>query len=160
MKFWIILASVFLVLGIVGVGFAAEQSFTAEVTVNEYTSVTITACGDLNFGAGTPGETLAISCQNDTSGAITITNNNVSNKNINISTNGTDFTSGSDKILVSNITFSTSNSNTTAIALIGSYQQVYSNVAPGGSVGIWYWITIPESQPAGTYNGTISVKGE
>ena len=160
MKFWIILASVFLVLGIVGVGFAAEQSFTAEVTVNEYTSVTITACGDLNFGAGTPGENLAISCQNDTSGAITITNNNVSNKNINISTNGTDFTSGSYKILVSNVTFYTSNSNTTATALTGSYQQVYNNVAPNSTVGIWYWMDIPDGQEAGTYSGTISVRGQ
>ncbi len=160
MKFWIILASVFLVLGIVGVGFAAEQSFTAEVTVNEYTSVTITPCSStLDFGDVNPGTTdQPVSCQNDTSPAINVSVDPVGNKNINVETAGTDFTSGTDIIPVSNIEFDESNSKTSPQTLDTTYKTSTSGVSPGGEAGIWYWMDIDTNQPAGSYTGTIKVK--
>jgi len=158
----VILASVLLVLGIVGVGFAAELNQQATVTVNSYASVTISACADpLSFGSGDPGATdLAVSCQTATTPAISVTNDPVSNQDITVETKGTDFTYDTYTIAVSNIEFDKSNAKSSPTVLSTTYQTSSTGVSPGTTVGIWYWLDIPNGQAAGDYSGTLSVRGQ
>jgi hypothetical protein len=151
-----------LLVGIAGLAFAAEQSVPAQVTVNSHASVTITPCAStLNFGSGDPGDTdLPVDCQNATDGAITVTNDDVSNQNINVETKGTDFASGENSIAVSNLEFDEDNNKSSPTTLSTAYQTSSSNIASGSSAKIWYWLDIPAGQTAGTYSGTISVRGQ
>lgn len=156
----LVIASV-LVLGVIGVVFAAQSDVPAQVVVNAFTSVTITPCASpLSFGSGNPGTNdLAVACQNG-GGAVTVTNNPVSNGNINVDTKGTNFTSSGNNITVNKIEFDESNAKPSPTALSEAFQASSAAVTPGSSVGIWYWLDIPSGQAAGTYSGTLSVKGQ
>ncbi len=161
MKTLVILASVLLALAVLGIVFAAESNVPAQVSVNGFTSVTITPCvATLNFGSGNPGANdLPVTCQNATAGAVAVKNDPVSNGNIIVSAKGTNFTSSGNSIDVSRIEFDEANAKSSPINLTTSYQQSSTGVVPGQTVGIWYWLDIPSGQASGSYAGTLSVQG-
>lgn len=159
----VLVASIIGLLVMTGIyfAFAAESNVPASVTVNSYASVTITPCaGTLSFGSGNPGDNdLAVTCQGAGAPAANVSNDVVSNTNINVETKGTDFTYLTNTIAVNKLEFDESNAKPSATILSAAYQPSTSGVTPGTSAGIWYWIDIPSTQAAGTYSGTISVKG-
>lgn len=139
---------------------AEEQIVDSTLGVNSFVSVTITPCADpLDFGSGNPNEELAISCQGVGVPAVNISNDLVSNANINVSTLGNNFVDGGNSIAIGNFEFDENNTQGSTTALTTSYQQSSVGVAPDTSVGIWYWGTIPAGQNAGSYVGNFTIEG-
>lgn len=146
---------------------AAEQDIPTQVTVSEFLSVTITPCSDpLTFGNGAPGDDdLAITCQDSSNPAVVVANDPISNVNMIAFTKGTDFTDGSVTFTPDSIRFSNmSNSLIPGADLDYSWKGINTelyggSVAPGSSIGVWYWLSVDAGQEAGTYTGTISVTG-
>lgn len=135
-----------------------EQTTSASVTVNTLISITISTCGAVDFGSKDPGTTdNPISCQGAGIAAVNVTNDAVSNVNVDVQVKGTDFSGG--PIAVSNVEFDEDNTKTTPTTLSTIYQTSTSGVVPGSNAGVWYWLDIPGGTTAGTYSSTFSFQG-
>ena len=137
----------------------SEQTATASVTVNTFISITISTCGaGIGFGSKDPGTTdNPVTCQGAGTAAATVTNDAISNVNVDVQVKGTDFSGG--PIPVSNVEFDEANTKASPTTLTTSYQTSTSGVVPGGSAGVWYWLDIPGGTPAGTHTSTFSFQG-
>jgi hypothetical protein len=165
----VILAGVLLAFAVLGVvhADAATSNVQSSVTVNGYVSVTITVnplcSGTMNFTSGNPGDVnKPVTCQNVTAGAVSVRNDPISNGNIAVDTTGLNFTSGGNKIAITNVAFDRDNTaaNKTAMAESPVYKTVYTGVTPGQSKDVWYWMNIPSGQASGSYTTTITVRGQ
>jgi len=147
-------------IGVLGMVLAAEQSVATQVQVNEYVSVTITPCGTtLSFGSGNPGDyDLGITCQSNSTAAISIRNEAISNKAIKVETKGTDLNNSGVIIPVSNIEFDEANSKTSATTLSTAYQTSTNSLAVNSTSGVWYWLDIPLGKGSGTYTTALYIK--
>lgn len=139
---------------------AEEQSATANVTVTEYISITLTdtAPAGIQFGNVAPGSSdNPDTAQNNTIPSVNITVASETNINVNLTINGTDF-SGAGTITIDNAKWNAASDNATATALSTTYANFATNQAPGNSTELWHWLTIPAMQAAGDYSSTFSYK--
>ena len=177
MKFWIILASVFLVLGIVGVGFADtydEESISASVSVSQHVSITIVDAGaqGINFGGGNPGDVNKPDIdQEESTPAIKVKNEDVSNVDITVNVKGEDFVGNpSGSFAVSQVTYDDDNTPDEGGSETGKEEKYmensypstdyYTNVAPGSTADFWFFIDIPNGTDAATYTSQFTFRGE
>lgn len=139
-----------------------EKTATASVEVNEYLSITVTDNGaaGINFGSLNPGENDTPEIAQNGTGAVTITNDSISNVDVNFYVKGNDFT-GAGTLAASNVTYNDSNSQTGELTLANAYgSALQSGVSPGNSAGAWFWLDVPLGQTAGSYNSTFYFKGD
>lgn len=141
-----------------------EETASASVTVNEYVSITLTDlnASGIDFSSLDPGTTNNPADQNATDGTVRITNDSVSNVDVNIYVKGDDFVSGSNTIAVDgNVTYNKTSSQTGELTLANTYGTALEiGVAPNSSIDVWFWLDIPSSQTAGSYTSTFSFKGD
>ena len=85
--------------------------------------------------------------------------------NVDIYKKGNNFISGATTLDIENVVYDDDNileggTDATETVLTNSYGATpyFSNIAPGTSENIYYWISIPESQQAGDYSTTFFIK--
>jgi len=155
------LVCLLMLMGISGFVMAAEQDVPAQVEVSEFISVTLTPCHNpLDFGSGNPGdENLEPACQNNFTSAISVTNDPLSNKDVDVETKGSDFQNAFSNILgVEEIGFEDTWNPFGTTVLSTAYQTVTTGISPSSSSGVWYFMDIPSGQESGSYTGTLSVR--
>ena len=87
----------------------------------------------------------------------------LTNVNVDIYKKGNDFINGGSSIVVSNVIYDDDNdisvSDNEAI-LTNNYpvSAFFSNVPPNTEKNLYYWISVPSNQEAGTYTSTIFIK--
>ena len=168
-----LLLSLVFVVGIV-MAVTAEQGVGASVTVNEFVSITLTDAGSpgVNFGSSDPGVNNNPDAAQDTAQvtpAIGVTNDAISNVNVNIDVKGTVFNgSPSGTMAVSQATYDDDGTADENPEVIGPLDETvlattypgtpyYSAVTPGDSVGFWFFLDIPTGQAAASdYQGTFT----
>ena len=159
MKALVILASVLLVIAAIGVAFAAVPGNTdvgASVTVSAYKDVTVTACDPLAFGTLNPGTNdNPVNCANPED--VKVTNNAISNGNVDVKIKGTDFSDGSHTIAITNAGWDSDNTATTTTAMSTTLGAVGSALTPGQSVSMYFFLDVPSAQTAGAYTSTFTV---
>ena len=176
MKTLLFFVSALLVVGILGMVYAAEHTVTASVSVNTYVSTTLFDSGTegVNFGNWNPGDTdKGEQDQNDTTPAISIKNEPISSVSIKVDVKGTDFEKSGDPTItmpVTQVTYDDDNNpnedeevetGKDETLLQNDYPATpyYTNVAPGETADFWFFIDIPEGQQAGAYRSTFTFNG-
>ncbi len=145
MKFAIILASVLLVFGILGVAFGAEDTVQASVTV--LGAISVTADETLVFGELNPGET---------SSTVTLGIDVVSNAPYTVYTraNSADFVDGSKKIAVGYMVWY---DGASWVSYTTSDVQIASGNGPGAKHDIDHKLKVPSTAEAGSYSVGITI---
>ena len=156
---------------------AVETPATAKVTVNTFLSVTVTdtESNGIVFGSLNPNTFNNPDLAQDTAQttpAVTVANDAVSNININVDVRGTDFVSTSDNtkiISVGQVTYDDDGAadEDSEVPLVETVLTTnypvtpyYSAVVPGSSVGFWFFLDVPCGQAAASdYESTFSFEG-
>ena len=150
-----------------------ETGAGASVTVNTFIDITLIDAGDAGFafGAKDPSTTNnKEAAQTDGVASIfpaaNITREATSNVDVKIRLKGLDFT-GAGTIAVTNVAYD--DDGEVDGSLVGLPQASLTNDYPvsayatltiaSPNLGIWFWLDIPASQPAGAYTSTFSFKG-
>jgi len=174
MKIFLVIAAVMaLIMASFGLAAVDTQTAGASVTVNEFVSITLTDPGDsgVNFGSSNPGVDNNPDAAQDTAQvtpAITVTNDDISNVNVNVDVKGIDFAgTPSGTITVGQATYDddgtadegseTGQAETVLATAYGS--SYHAAVAPSSSVGFWFFLDIPSGQTAATYSSTLTFQG-
>ena len=159
-----VLTSLALVLMLVAVmaapAMAVEESKPASVTVNSLVSVTITDHGDagLQFGSLDRGTVKAAEANTP---AITIVAGSENNVDVEVFIKGTDFSAGTHTIAIGNAFYHDSDDSDAATAMATDYPgTAWKTVAPGASLDIYHWLSIPSDTWAGDYTSTFTFKAE
>lgn len=160
--------SVFLVLAIIVTGTIAlpvvaenPTPKTASVTINEYINLTVTDYGTagINFGTLNSGMTdQPEKDQQSNGGAVKLQIGSDTNVVCNVQMKGEgDFRNSTGQTIpLGNVKWEKSNSPYTASPMTTSYTTVFtSSVGAIRAENIYYWISIPSSQAAGTYTTTF-----
>ena len=159
-RIFISLAVVLMLVAVMAVpAMAAEGTKDASVTVNEVISVTIADAGNdgVNFGTLNQGDAdkpdVAQSTADSTTPAVTVTMGAENNVNCDVSMKGTDFDA---TIPIGSAKWAEETYNAAKHDITTSFALVKSDVAPGGVVKIWHYITIPASATGGTSTSTFT----
>lgn len=157
---------VFLVMVLVGMVMAGEpeQTASATVTINEHISMTVTPCNTLTFGTGVdPGtDNIPINCQSSTKEAVNVTVDPVTNVNVDVKINGSDYTQTgvTQKIGVENTTYCVDTYAENGTTTLTSSLTTVSSIAVDGTAQdtlLWYWLDVPDIfLPAGDYTSTYT----
>lgn len=138
-------------------------AFAEDITINADVSsyLTVTA----NYNTVTFGALTSPSANNSApSFATGVYNFTVdTNKNYKVSASGTNFTSGGNSIAIANLRFDSDTSagslavgNSVALTTSPVLQQ--DNIAYSNAVNYHgYWLTVPISQPSGSYTSTVTL---
>jgi hypothetical protein len=134
----------------------------ASVTVKTYISATITDNGDpgLDFGALDPGvNNQPEAAQGGATGAIHVTVGSEVNATVKVATKAAgDWTGPSALLTVDKGAFNSADTPP-GTAMSTSYQQVGSDITPGGgTVKVFHWISVPNATTAGDYSNTYYYK--
>ncbi len=140
---------------------SSSGTATAKVTVSKTIDISVSG-GPIDFGSLSQGTTKSPATNNIGSPLnITIEADTNVQTDINQSATG-DFIAGSNTLGIGNLTYFSSNSVGSAIEMTTSYTDSvlsgWQNISPGDSVNAYYWLTIPNSQPAGSYQTTINIQ--
>jgi len=157
MRIFLTIAAIMSLVLVSFAGAVFEDSATATVTVNTFISITIGTCtGGLVFGAGEdPGAVdVAIACQDVSTAAATVTNDAISNVNVDVQVKGSDFSGG--PIAVSNVEYDEANDQASKTTLTTTYVTTTAGVTPSSTASVWYWLDIPGNTAAGTHTSTFS----
>lgn len=132
----------------------AADDIPASVTVNSFSSVTITDNGDsgLLFGSQNPG---TVKTPEAGSPSITITAASENNQTVTIVVSGVNFADGGNSIPIANAFWNASDNSGTATAMSTTPTTV-GTLDAGQSLNIYHWLTIPASQAAGDYTSTFT----
>jgi len=150
----VILASVLLIMGIVGVVYAAtQQAVTASVTVTGVKSITVSN-SSLAFGNMQPGESKA-----PTENPLVITIDANTGYSVTTESNSSLFTGGAGTLASTNLKFSN-------VSITGPWTTGYSTTpvtigsgsAGGGIHNLWHNLTIPGGTQATGYTLGITLK--
>jgi hypothetical protein len=128
-------------------------------TGSEVISVTITDNGaaGLNFGHCNPSTGKSPEAS---SPSITITAGSENTRAAEIYLNGTNFT-GAGTISIINAFYNDTDNASTAMAMSTSYGSTpWKELAPGETLNIYHWLSIPAGTPAGDYTSTFRYKGQ
>lgn len=155
---------------------STTQTTSASVGVNEFISITLSdPAGDVEvaFGDLNPDDADKPDLEQSTgttTPAITVTNDAVSNVDIEVDVKGTDFGGpGANTIAVSAVTYDddgdpsqTTETGQAETAMATGYPSpsYYTGVMPGSSVGFWFFIDVPSAQWAGDYTSTFTFRGQ
>jgi hypothetical protein len=126
-------------------------------TSGDNISVTITnGSGWLSFGALNPG----VDKQPElASPSIIITADHGNTGNVTIYLKGEDFTCAEGTIDISNVYYNDTNDPVNARVMSSTYV-AWKELAPGDSLDVYHWLTIPEETPAGSYTSTFTYKAQ
>lgn len=165
-----------LVLGVFVMAGLPEQDVGATVAVNEFLSVTLSdpvAPVDVAFGPLDQGDLDKPDLEQSVGRpAITMTNDPVSNVDVNIDVKGTDFSSASTgaTIAVGAVTYDDDDIPSESVempnveaTLLTTYPGTpyYSGVTPSNSVGFWFFMDVPTPQKAATdYTSTFTFRAQ
>jgi len=158
----VILASVLLIAGIIGVAYAAAPGNVdvgASVTVNAYKDVTVTPCASpLSFGSlnpGTDNNPVTPGCVN---GDIIVVNNPSSNGAVAVSIKGTDFAgTPSGTIAVGQVGWDKDDTPTTTTAMTTTLASVEAALAAGNDVDMYFFLDVPNAATAASYSSIFTV---
>jgi len=140
----------------------STQTATASATVNAFVETSITN-STVTFGSLDPGSQNNTAASNPTQ----ITNTVNSNTAIDIYLQATDLTSGGNSIPVANLKVAQTGSGTKTVMVEATANYLngnsanngyYENVAVGNSADFHFFLTVPNSQAAGVYSGTVTIK--
>ena len=138
---------------------AAEDSLSASVTVNEVISVTISDAGSngVQFGSLDPGTSdspdIDQSTDNSDTPAVTVAINVGTNVAVDVSLKGTDFDA---TVPITGGSWAEETYDAAKSYMTTSYQVVAGNLAPGQSVELWHFLTVPAGAAAGTFSSTYT----
>ena len=136
---------------------AEESTVDASVTVTEVISITLSdaAPAGIHFGSVGPDTPSNLDVDSDnTTPSITVDVGSETNVNVDLQIKGTDF---SGTFTVDNAKCSITYGGT-KIPLSTDYATIASDIAPGGSQGLWHWLDVPAGTTAGSYSSTFSYK--
>ncbi len=133
----------------------------ATATVVDTISVTLSyndSGSGITFGSLNSGST-----NNPATNYLIIQVDAITNVATDINQSASDFTHSTDTIAVSNLNVSSDSTLGNAVAMATSYPSTtpftdWTNIASGATKNAYYWLTIPNSQPAGTYQSAINIK--
>ena len=138
---------------------AEEETVTASVTVNEVISVTISDADSdgVQFGSldqGTPDSPdVAQSTSDSSAPAVTVAINVGTNVNVDVSLKGTDFDTS---VPITGASWAEGAYDATKNYMTTSHQLVSGDVAPGASVELWHFLTVPADAAVGTFSSTYT----
>ena len=138
---------------------AQDGTRVASVTVNEVVSVTIADAGNdgVNFGtlnqADADKPDVAQSTVDDTTPAVTVTMGAENNVNCDVSMKGTNFAA---TIPIGSAKWAEGAHDAAKTPITTGFATVKADVAAGGVVKIWHFITIPGSAAGGTFTSTFT----
>lgn len=132
----------------------ATAAVKAVMPIQEFIDISF-AGGNIDFGSLNPGVVDSNATNNS---GYYIQVNPATNVNVNISQNGTDYSSGGNSIAINNMKWNSVNSLTGAVVLSTSDALLYSNVTPNTNKAIYYWVSVPSGASSGSYSSTISIK--
>ena len=175
-KTGLILGGVFLFSFVLALGVVMAtvdtQTASATVTVNELVSITLTDAGGggVIFGSSDPGiNDIGDADQTSVIPAIRVTNDAVSNVNVNVDVKGTDFTGTPSGSMVAgqatyddeNLPSEGSETGKAETTLANAYPGTpyYSSIAPGNDADFWFFLDIPSGQAAASYSSTLTFQG-
>lgn len=173
----------FILIGMLGFFFGHETQLTGlpvsgvgNITVNIISAVACTVSSNaqsISFGTDLDAGAAYNASQNyagtDTSTSYNITNDATSTTTVNISIKGSDFISGSNRVGVGNISWTSnttigngSNLNYPGIANISTSFDTTNRIALDEPIDstVWYrlWLNIPSTTAAGTYTGNYTLR--
>lgn len=163
----------FLLIGTAMAADFAVDTTTASVNVNQFVSITLTDPNSdgVNFGSTNPGiNDIRDTGQTNATAAIRVTNDAVSNVDINVNVKGIDFVgTPSGTILVGSVTYDDDNGPSevgetspkaeTVLATTYPGTDYYTSISPGSNADFWFFLDVPSSQAAASYTSTFTFKG-
>jgi len=137
---------------------ALEQPIGATVSVNAFSSFTITDNGTegLSFTASNPG---AVNIAEANSPSITVSAAPENNQTGTVSIKGVDFASGGNTIPIGNAKWDKDSDVAGATAMTTSYV-VVGTLTAGTSLSIYHWLSIPNGQASGAYTSTFTYQAQ